>query len=157
MFSWCAITFSLPNICVIGVWFLGQTVNFLGRLEAMVEGSFGGCCLLLLVSQVAGNLRAVNCFLSLFPCFFTFSSFPAWWCFPYMPIQNMLAVKMQWDTISNTLLQFRCIILIFQLHNAVRRVDWVSLERFLLLKLLFIAWCYTACLILEIYFFFPSS
>lgn len=69
--------------------------------------------------------------------------------------KHVSAIKMPRDTISNTLLQLKCMIFIFifQLCNAVRRVNQVSLERFLLLKLLFIACHYTTCLILEIFFF----
>lgn len=93
--------------------------------------------------------------LPLLPCFFASSSFPAWWYFPYMTIQAMLAIKMQRDTISNTLLQLKYVIFLFisRLCNAVRRDNQVSVERFLFLKLLFIACHYTTCLILEIFFF----
>jgi len=103
----------------------------------------------------ARNPRALRCCLSLLPRFPPFSSLPASRDFPHTTIQNMSVVKMQWDTIPNTSLQLRCIIFlfIFQRCNAVRRVNQVSLERFLSFKLLFIACHYTACLILEVYFF----
>lgn len=127
---------------------------------------FSGCwrqrlrvaLVVLLVSQVAGKPWAVNCFLSSLPCSSTLSVFPGRWYFPHMTNQNMLAVTMQGATTANTSLQMPMYNFSFYLQrcNAVRRVHQVSLERFLLLKFLFIPCHYTACLILEIYFSFPS-
>lgn len=117
------------------------------------------CWALLAAAGVTGVLGTQELWIASYPCFLAFSLSPDFQhsvYFPYMTIQNMLAIKTQWNTISNTLLQLKCVVFlfIFQLCNAVRRVDQVSPERFLLLKL-FIACHYTACLILEIFFFFP--
>lgn len=109
-----------------------------------------------LVVLLAGNPWAVNCFLSSLPCFSSLSVFPARWYFPYMTTQNMLAVTMRGTTTANTSLQTPMYSFYLQHCNAIRRVHQVSLERSLLLKFLFITCHYTACSILEIYFFPPS-